>query len=115
STNYRRPRHITNFSTRTTGSIPHHRAYETRPNLRGVQPLVPRVHLLPAIIARIHAGENVDIDSGLPGLDFGDDEIGQVANAFETAQRTAVAAAVTEPRPGMRSTRYSSTSLTAVS
>ncbi|UGT61848.1 nitrate- and nitrite sensing domain-containing protein [Nocardia asteroides] len=53
---------------------------------------------LPAIIARIHAGDDVDIGSALPGLDFGDDEIGQVARAFEAAQRTAVAAAVTEAK-----------------
>ncbi|MFI2478583.1 nitrate- and nitrite sensing domain-containing protein [Nocardia xishanensis] len=51
---------------------------------------------LPAIMARIRAGERVDVESALPVLKFGRDEIGQVADAFDFAQRTAVAAAVTE-------------------
>ncbi|WP_198654595.1 sensor histidine kinase [Nocardia aurea] len=53
---------------------------------------------LPAIMERIRAGERVDIDSELPTLEFGGDEIGQVANAFDAAQRAAVSAAVTEAK-----------------
>lgn len=53
---------------------------------------------LPAIMARIRSGERVDVGSALPALEFGHDEIGQVANAFDTAQRTAVLAAVTEAK-----------------
>ncbi|MGW5515090.1 nitrate- and nitrite sensing domain-containing protein [Nocardia africana] len=53
---------------------------------------------LPAIMARIRAGESVDVESALPALEFGHDEIGQVANAFDAAQRTAVSAAVTEAK-----------------
>ncbi|WP_086839844.1 sensor histidine kinase [Nocardia farcinica] len=53
---------------------------------------------LPAILHRIHGGEQVDIDRETPVLDDGRDEIGEVAYAFSVAQRTAVAMAVTEAR-----------------
>ncbi|MGQ4599773.1 nitrate- and nitrite sensing domain-containing protein [Nocardia sp. R6R-6] len=53
---------------------------------------------LPEIMARIRTGESVDVDSALPDLAFGRDEIGEVANAFDSAQRAAVSAAVTEAK-----------------
>ncbi len=51
---------------------------------------------LPAIVERLGRGEQVDLESELPPLAHGTDEIGQVADAFNQAQRTAVAAAVKE-------------------
>jgi signal transduction histidine kinase len=51
---------------------------------------------LPAIVARLGAGEQVDVESALGQLDYGSDEIGQVAEAFNAAQRTAVTAAAAE-------------------
>ncbi|MFB7873693.1 nitrate- and nitrite sensing domain-containing protein [Nocardia sp. NPDC056064] len=53
---------------------------------------------LPAIMARINAGETIDLTSALPPSDFGNDEIGQLAEAFDTAQRAAVSAAMAEAR-----------------
>ncbi|WP_460746857.1 sensor histidine kinase [Nocardiopsis oceani] len=49
---------------------------------------------LPRIVRRLEAGESVDLDTEMKQLDHGTDEIGQVADAFDTAQRTAVSAAV---------------------
>ncbi|WP_238581000.1 sensor histidine kinase [Streptomonospora alba] len=51
---------------------------------------------LPALTARARAGRSVDVSAELPRLDYGGDELGQVADAFNTAQRTAVGAAVKE-------------------
>jgi len=51
---------------------------------------------LPIIVERLGKGAQVDVDSELPPLDHGTDEIGQVADAFNRAQRTAVAAAAKE-------------------
>ncbi|WP_243789813.1 nitrate- and nitrite sensing domain-containing protein [Saccharopolyspora gloriosae] len=51
---------------------------------------------LPEIVGRLRRGERVDIDREVAHLDYGRDEIGQVAEAFNTAQRTAVSAAVQE-------------------
>jgi signal transduction histidine kinase len=51
---------------------------------------------LPEIVARLSAGEPVDVESALGQLDYGSDEIGQVAEAFNAAQRTAVTAAAAE-------------------
>jgi signal transduction histidine kinase len=53
---------------------------------------------LPSIVSRIGDGERVDVESEMGRLDYGSDEIGQVAEAFNTAQRTAVAAAAAEAR-----------------
>ncbi|MBF6245778.1 nitrate- and nitrite sensing domain-containing protein [Nocardia elegans] len=53
---------------------------------------------LPAIIARIHDGESVDVQEETTPVDTGADEIGEVADAFAAAQRTAIAAAVAEAR-----------------
>ncbi|GAB2979136.1 nitrate- and nitrite sensing domain-containing protein [Streptomyces pseudoechinosporeus] len=49
---------------------------------------------LPDVVARLDRGEKVDVDSAAPPLDYGRDELGQVAQAFNTAQRTAVHTAV---------------------
>ncbi|MGX7828327.1 sensor histidine kinase [Actinokineospora sp. 24-640] len=51
---------------------------------------------LPALIDRLRAGDRVDVAAEVPPLDYGTDEIGQVADAFNAAQYTAVAAAVKE-------------------
>ncbi|GAA1775561.1 MULTISPECIES: ATP-binding protein [Streptomonospora] len=51
---------------------------------------------LPAITSRARSGRSVDVSAELPRLDYGGDELGQVAEAFDTAQRTAVGAAVKE-------------------
>jgi len=59
---------------------------------------------LPQIVSRLRAGEQVDVGTELPALDYGSDEIGQVADAFSEAQRTAVSAAAleAETRSGLR-------------
>lgn len=49
---------------------------------------------LPDVVARLERGEKVDVDKAAPELDYGPDELGQVAKAFNTAQRTAVVTAV---------------------
>ncbi|MBB4932486.1 signal transduction histidine kinase [Lipingzhangella halophila] len=49
---------------------------------------------LPRLVRRLENGEQVDPDAELRQLDHGTDEVGQVADAFNIAQRTAVAAAV---------------------
>ncbi|GAA1876880.1 ATP-binding protein [Pseudonocardia ailaonensis] len=51
---------------------------------------------LPETVRRLRAGERLDIDEEVPVLDYGTDEIGQVAAAFNHAQRTAVQVAVDE-------------------
>ncbi|MFC9993978.1 nitrate- and nitrite sensing domain-containing protein [Nocardia sp. NPDC127526] len=53
---------------------------------------------LPETMRRLSAGEAVDIRAETPPLDFGNDEIGQVAKAFNHAHEAAVSAAVTESR-----------------
>ncbi|MGI5378991.1 sensor histidine kinase [Streptomyces sp. CA-251387] len=49
---------------------------------------------LPDVVARLERGEKVDVELATPPLDYGHDELGQVAQAFNTAQRTAVHTAV---------------------
>ncbi|MFF5008184.1 nitrate- and nitrite sensing domain-containing protein [Streptomyces phaeochromogenes] len=49
---------------------------------------------LPDVVARLNRGEKVDVESATPPLDYGRDELGQVAQAFNAAQRTAVHTAV---------------------
>ncbi|MDX8032012.1 nitrate- and nitrite sensing domain-containing protein [Lentzea sp. BCCO 10_0856] len=51
---------------------------------------------LPSIVERLREGKHVDVATEVPALDYGNDEIGQVADAFNAAQYTAVAAAVKE-------------------
>ncbi|WP_263363670.1 sensor histidine kinase [Nocardiopsis quinghaiensis] len=58
---------------------------------------------LPELMRRLHRGERADTETALPGLAADDDEIGDVAKAFNTAQRAAVQEAVqqTELRQGV--------------
>ncbi|WP_116428495.1 sensor histidine kinase [Streptomyces spongiicola] len=49
---------------------------------------------LPGVMRRLAAGENVDVETEAPHLDYGRDEIGQVGQALNTLQRAAVEAAV---------------------
>ncbi|WP_217145193.1 nitrate- and nitrite sensing domain-containing protein [Streptomyces sp. AC627_RSS907] len=49
---------------------------------------------LPDVVARLERGEKVDVESATPPLDYGRDELGEVAQAFNAAQRTAVHTAV---------------------
>ncbi|WP_328604080.1 nitrate- and nitrite sensing domain-containing protein [Amycolatopsis sp. NBC_00345] len=60
---------------------------------------------LPGIVDRLRDGEKIDVDAEVPPLDYGSDELGQVAEAFNKAQHTAVAAAAqeAETRDGVRS------------
>ncbi|WP_324194024.1 sensor histidine kinase [Nocardia blacklockiae] len=51
---------------------------------------------LPDIMRRLEAGEAVDTTAEVPRLDFGTDELGQVAEAFNRAHVAAVSAAVAE-------------------
>ncbi|MGW5570333.1 nitrate- and nitrite sensing domain-containing protein [Nocardia thailandica] len=53
---------------------------------------------LPAIIDRIHEGEPVDVEAETTVADTGADEIGELAQAFALAQRTAMATAAEEAR-----------------
>jgi signal transduction histidine kinase len=53
---------------------------------------------LPDVVRRLRAGDDVDVAGQVPPLEPGADEIGQVKAAFNTAQRTAVEAAVDEAR-----------------
>ncbi|MFF0527872.1 nitrate- and nitrite sensing domain-containing protein [Nocardia amikacinitolerans] len=55
-------------------------------------------HRLPAIIERIHQGEEVDVEAETAVVDRGRDEIGELAQAFSLAQRTAMATAAEEAR-----------------
>ncbi|KOX14610.1 histidine kinase [Nocardiopsis sp. NRRL B-16309] len=58
---------------------------------------------LPALMRRLHEGDAVDTDTAVPQLTTSDDEIGDVARAFNSAQRAAVDEAVqqTELRQGV--------------
>ncbi|MFE1591555.1 nitrate- and nitrite sensing domain-containing protein [Nocardia sp. NPDC058705] len=53
---------------------------------------------LPATMRTLREGGEVDTDATAPKLDFGKDEIGQVAMAFEHAAAAAIGAAVDEAR-----------------
>lgn len=53
---------------------------------------------LPELVERVRAGQDVTADEAPRLLDHGRDEIGEVANAFNQAQRTALTAAVQEAR-----------------
>ncbi len=53
---------------------------------------------LPRLVRRLRDGNGVDVDSEVPRLDHGNDEIGEVAEAFNMAQHTAISAAVREAR-----------------
>ncbi|WP_405646561.1 nitrate- and nitrite sensing domain-containing protein [Streptomyces uncialis] len=49
---------------------------------------------LPGVMRRLAAGEQVDVETEAPRLEFGKDEIGQVGLALNTLQRAAVEATV---------------------
>ncbi|MDG4805873.1 nitrate- and nitrite sensing domain-containing protein [Micromonospora sp. WMMD1120] len=53
-------------------------------------------HRLPDVVTRLRRGEQVDVSREAPPLEYGEDEIGEVARAFTEVQRTAVQAAVDE-------------------
>jgi HAMP domain-containing protein len=53
---------------------------------------------LPRIMTRLRNGTDVDITSEMVPLDFGKDEIGDVADAFNRAESAALSAAVEEAR-----------------
>ncbi|TLG09804.1 HAMP domain-containing protein [Nocardia cyriacigeorgica] len=53
---------------------------------------------LPDMLRRLRDGEPVDPEQEAPRLDFGRDELGAVATAFEHAHAAAVTAAITEAR-----------------
>ncbi|MEV0251444.1 nitrate- and nitrite sensing domain-containing protein [Nocardia sp. NPDC050712] len=53
---------------------------------------------LPELMSRLRAGEKVDPAAESANLDFGGDEIGQVAKAFEQAHAAAVNGAINEAR-----------------
>lgn len=53
---------------------------------------------LPETMRRLAAGESVDTETESARLDFGTDEIGSVAQAFNRAHSAAVGAAITEAR-----------------
>lgn len=60
---------------------------------------------MPSVVARLRDGKQVDIEHEVSWLDFGRDEIGQVARAFNKAQMAAISATVqeVETRQGVRS------------
>ncbi|MFC7341788.1 nitrate- and nitrite sensing domain-containing protein [Saccharopolyspora griseoalba] len=60
---------------------------------------------MPSVVARLRDGKQVDIEHEVSWLDFGRDEIGQVARAFNKAQMAAISATVqeAETRQGVRS------------
>ncbi|MFG3380963.1 MULTISPECIES: sensor histidine kinase [unclassified Streptomyces] len=49
---------------------------------------------LPSVMRRLAAGEQIDVETEAPRLEYGRDEIGQVGQALNTLQRAAVEAAV---------------------
>lgn len=49
---------------------------------------------LPRVVQRLRAGEEVDVIAEAPPLAFGNDEIGQVGQAFNAVQETAIRATV---------------------
>ncbi|WP_225730605.1 MULTISPECIES: nitrate- and nitrite sensing domain-containing protein [unclassified Nocardia] len=65
--------------------------------LRG-QTLLLADERLPEMMQRLRDGETIDPTAESPRLDYGHDEIGQVAKAFQHAHAAAVAGAVAEAR-----------------
>jgi signal transduction histidine kinase len=49
---------------------------------------------LPRVMRRLASGEQVDVETEVPRLQYADDEVGQVGQALNTLQRTAVESAV---------------------
>ncbi len=59
---------------------------------------------LPRVVEQLRRGEEVDVRSAAPPLDFGSDDIGLVGRAFNTVQETAIRATVDQAqlRRGVR-------------
>jgi hypothetical protein len=59
---------------------------------------------LPRIVERLGQGEQLDVAAEAPPLEFGNDDIGQVGQAFNTVQETAIRVAIeqAELRRGIR-------------
>ncbi|WP_261986706.1 nitrate- and nitrite sensing domain-containing protein [Actinomadura sp. HBU206391] len=59
---------------------------------------------LPGVVERLGRGEDVDVAAEAPALEFGADEVGQVGQAFNAVQQTAIKVAVeqAELRRGIR-------------
>ncbi len=55
-------------------------------------------HKLPELVEKVRSGTDVHVDDSLKLLDHGRDEIGEVADAFNKAQQTAVSAAIQEAK-----------------
>lgn len=55
-------------------------------------------HRLPGLVERVRTGGDVQVEEAVRLREYGDDEIGEVASAFNKAQQTAVAAAVQEAK-----------------
>jgi signal transduction histidine kinase len=53
---------------------------------------------LPGLVERVRSGGDVQVEEAVRLREYGDDEIGEVASAFNKAQQTAVAAAVQEAK-----------------
>ncbi|GAA2346533.1 ATP-binding protein [Saccharopolyspora halophila] len=51
---------------------------------------------LPSVMDRLEDGDDVAVEAELAPLDYGSDEIGQVAEAFSTAHHTAILAAINQ-------------------
>src|SRR4051794_21826115 len=65
------------------------------PPLRG-EALEMAAERLPTVVRRLQRGESVDVEVETPPLQYGTDEIGQLGQAFNDVQRTAVQSAVEE-------------------
>ncbi len=55
-------------------------------------------HRLPELVSRLREGQHVDPDQTVPPLDYGQDEIGQLASAFNAAHTVAVNATIDQAR-----------------
>src|SRR5262249_22066796 len=64
----------------------------------GAEALSVAAEHLPRIMTRLRDGADVDVTTEMVPLDFGSDEIGDVADAFNRAESAAVSAAVEEAR-----------------
>jgi signal transduction histidine kinase len=51
---------------------------------------------LPEVVTRLRRGDQIDLASVAPPLDYGNDELGQLGDAFNEVQKTAISSAVHE-------------------